>query len=85
MKKKEFKVLLMDPLKNMYEAYDILPYFRREWKENPFNRDKEYNKIPVHTKSQLKEWVKNRGRYQFWARCEYEFLMALWPFGTHRL
>jgi len=85
MKQKEFKVLLMDPNRNTYEAYDILPYFRREWKVNPFNRDKKYNDIPVKTKSQLKEWVKEWGRYQFRARCEYEFLMALWPFGTRRL
>lgn len=49
------------------------------------NRDKKYNDIPVKTKSQLKEWVKGWGRYQFRARCEYEFLMALWPFGTRRL
>lgn len=85
MKKKEFKVLVMDPNRNTYEAYDVLPYFRREWKEYPFNRDKTFNKIPVKTKIQLKEWVESWGRYQFWSRCEYEFLMALWPFGTRRL
>ena len=39
MKNKEFKVLLMDINKKTYEEYDILPYFRREWKIRPFGRD----------------------------------------------
>lgn len=55
MKNKEFKVLLMDINKNTYEEYDILPYFRREWKIRPFGRDEKYKKIPVTTKPQLRE------------------------------
>ena len=85
MKKKEFKVLLMDFNRNNYEAYDVLPYFRDVWKGHRFNRDKDYNKIPVTTKEQLKEWIIGWGRYQFWARCEYEFVMASWPFGSRRM
>ena len=85
MKKKEFKVLLMDFKRENYEAYDVLPYFRNVWRGHKFNRDKDYNKIPVKTKEQLKEWIISWGRYQFWARCEYEFLMASWPFGSHRM
>lgn len=57
MKNKEFKVLLMDIDKNTYEEYDILPYFRREWKIRPFGRDEKYKKIPVTTKPQLREWL----------------------------
>jgi len=57
MKNKEFKVLLMDINKNTYEEYDILPYFRREWKIRPFGRDEKHKKIPVTTKPQLREWV----------------------------
>ena len=85
MKKKEFKVLLMDFKRENYEAYDVLPYFRNVWRGHKFNRDKDYNKIPVKTKEQLKEWIISLGRHQFWARCEYEFLMASWPFGSHRM
>ena len=85
MKKKEFKVLLMDFNRKKYEAYDVLPYFRNVWRGHKFNRDKDYDKIPVKTKEQLKEWIISWGRYQFWARCEYEFLMASWPFGSHRM
>ena len=85
MKKKEFKVLLMDFNRKKYEAYDVLPYFRNIWRGHRFNWDKDYNKIPVKTKEQLKEWIIHWARYQFWARCEYEFLMASWPFGSHSM
>ena len=85
MKKKEFKVLLMDFNRKEYEAYDVLPYFRNIWRGHRFNWDKDYNKIPVKTKEQLKEWIIDWGRYQFWSRCEYEFLMGNWPFGSRRL
>ena len=57
MKKKEFKVLLMDFNRKKYEAYDVLPYFRNIWRGHRFNWDKDYNKIPVKTKEQLKEWI----------------------------
>lgn len=76
MKNKEFKVLLMDINKKTYEEYDILPYFRREWKIRPFGRDEKYKKIPVTTKPQLREWVDAFAKYQFWSRYQYEFLMA---------
>ena len=85
MKKKEFKVLLMDFNRKKYEAYDVLPYFRNIWRGHRFNWDKDYNKIPVKTKEQLKEWIIDWARYQFWARCEYEFLMSSWPFGSHSM
>ena len=85
MKKKEFKVLFMDFNRKKYEAYDVLPYFRNIWRGHRFNWDKDYNKIPVKTKEQLKEWIIDWARYQFWARCEYEFLMASWPFGSHSM
>lgn len=85
MKNKEFKVLLMDINKKTYEEYDILPYFRREWKIRPFGRDEKYKKIPVTTKPQLREWVDAFAKYQFWSRCQYEFLMAQWPFCTRKI
>lgn len=85
MENKEFKVLLMDINKNTYEEYDILPYFRQEWKIRPFGRDEKYKKIPVTTKPQLRKWVDAFAKYQFWSRCQYEFLMAQWPFCTRKI
>lgn len=75
----------MDFNRKKYEAYDVLPYFRNIWRGHRFNWDKDYNKIPVKTKEQLKEWIIDWARYQFWARCEYEFLMSSWPFGSHSM
>ena len=75
----------MDFNRKKYEAYDVLPYFRNIWRGHRFNWDKDYNKIPVKTKEQLKEWIIDWARYQFWARCEYELLMASWPFGSHSM
>ena len=61
--------------------YDVLPYFRRCWKDKKFNFDKK----DVKSKDDLKNWVKRASHYQYWARCEYEFLIASWPFGSHKI
>ena len=33
----------------------------------------------------FKQWVRGRSCYMFWARCEWEMLLANWPFGSYRL
>ena len=78
MEQKKFNVLLRDFNKKKPIPYDVLPYFRREWAER-------YKDIPVKTKEELKKWIKDRSQYQFWSRCEYEFLIAKWPFGGRQL
>ena len=85
MEQKKFNVLLRDFNKKKPTFYDVLPYFRREWKERPYNWDKDYKNVPVKTKEELKKWIKDRSQYQFWSRCEYEFLIAKWPFGGRQL
>ena len=75
----------MDFNKKNYEAYDVLPYFRQEWKERPHIWDKDSKRVKVKTKDELREWVESRAQYQFWSRCQYEFLMADWPFGSRRM
>ena len=78
MEQKKFNVLLRDFNKKKPIPYDVLPYFRREWAES-------YKDIPVKTKEDLKKWIKGLSQYQFWSRCEYEFLIAKWPFGGWQL
>ena len=78
MEQKKFNVLLRDFNKKKPIPYDVLPYFRREWAER-------YKDIPVKTKEDLKKWIKDLSQYQFWSRCEYEFLIAKWPFGGWQL
>ena len=85
MEQKKFNVLLRDFNKKKPTHYDVLPYFRREWGEKPYNWDKDYKEVPVKTKEELKKWIKERSQYQFWSRCEYEFLIANWPFGGRKL
>lgn len=76
MKKQQFNVLIVNINTNKIEPYDILPYFRRCYGEtiekNQFNSD--YWKIPVS----LEDWigfVDKWAKYQYWSRCEYEFLI----------
>jgi hypothetical protein len=74
--KATFKVLNYNGFNNQIEQYDVLPYFRNSWSSKSF-RAKE-----VKSKSDLKQWIESASKYMFWARCEYEFLMASWPFGS---
>ena len=74
--KQQFNVLLMDFNHNQIEPYDVLPYFRREWKAKQFQ-----SKLATN-KRKLKLWIERAARYQFWARCEYEFLILPWPNRT---
>ena len=75
---KKFNVLNFSTSNSKIE-YDVLPYFRDAQKEKRF----EYNK--VKTKEDLKDWIKNVSQYQFWGRCQYEFLMAPWPMGSYEV
>lgn len=83
---KKFKVLNYNMGKKT--EYDVLPYFRDCWKAKYYKE--QVSKIK-ETKSEnkrrelLKEFIKSKSQYMFWARCEYEFLMASWPFGSYRL
>lgn len=77
--KTTFKVLNYSGFNNQIEQYDVLPYFRNSWKNRSFGV------MEVKSKSDLKEWIENASRYMYWARCEYEFLMASWPFGTKNM
>lgn len=86
---KTFNVLLFDNGK--VEHYDVLPYFRDCWKnKNDWDKEtkaeiKEKNRPDEKRKAFLKKWIIDKARYMFWSRCQYEFLMASWPFGSYRI
>ena len=42
--------------------------------------DKTWNRVPVRTKEQLKEFITDKFRYYFWAKCEWEFIAIDWPY-----
>ena len=75
---KKFNVLEFNWNTGEKSEYDVLPYFRDCWNNKKFNFDKQ----DVKTKEDLKKWIKRASQYQFWSRCEYEFLMGAWPFST---
>lgn len=83
----KYNVLWMNINSKKVEEYDVLPYFRREWKKNPYFYDYKNNdkKSLVETKEQLKEWIRRWSKYQFWGQCEYEFLIGSWPFGSYKM
>ena len=72
MEKKSFYVLNWDFNSDNLVEYDILPYFRECY--NNLNK----NKRP-ETIDEWKEFVKNKGMYQYWSRCEYEIIITGWP------
>lgn len=84
MKKKkipEFNVIEYDWTARKIKPYNVLPYFRDVWKNKTFNLAKK----DVVDKDTLKEWIIKASHYNFWARCEYECLIAPWPFGSKRM
>ena len=42
--------------------------------------DNKWNRIPVRTKKQLQEFITDKFRYHFWAKCEWEFVTIDWPY-----
>lgn len=69
---KEFYVLVWDINKNVIKHYDILPYFRRMYDECPSEEQ------PT-TFEEWRTFVISWGKYNYWARCEYEFIVSPWP------
>ena len=76
-----FNVMWLNFSTKEVEHYDVLPYFRDCWKDQCY---KDEIKL-IKSFKQLKNWVINKSRYMYWARCQYEFLIASWPFGGKRL
>lgn len=79
---KKFNVIQYNSRK--VESYDILPYFRREW-EDKYHLEEKENIKQTKSKDLLKKWIESRSSYMYRARCQYEHLVASWPFGSYRL
>lgn len=60
---------------NRLKSYDVLPFFRRCWTDE---------KEKVSDRQSLKEWIVRKSSWHFHCRCEYEFLIASWPFSSYR-
>lgn len=72
------------------KQYDVLPYFRSCWKEKKsyWKKDVEAIKSAKYEskrKQMLRDWIRDQSHYMFWGRCEYECLLASWPFGSYKM
>ena len=67
---KEFNVCIYDFNRKEFITYDIIPYLLKEYKK--------LDKKPT-TFEELKKFVDDESKYQFWARCEYEIILVDWP------
>ena len=72
---KQFNVLLWDINKRELTTYDVLPYFRKRYKDLK-------KKDRPSTKEQWTEFVRIEGMYMYWSRCEYDIIISDWPSKT---
>lgn len=68
----KFNVLVWGINSRRLETYDVLPYFRREY--SALNK-----KDRPHTREQWETFIRSRGMYKYWSRCEYEIIVSPWP------
>jgi hypothetical protein len=80
----EFNVLLYDVNKNKVVHYNVISYFIDCWNDK-FHKEEKKEIKKTKSKDLLKEYIINMSRYMYWARCQYEFLIAPWPFGSKRI
>lgn len=74
--------------------YNIMPYLCNEWEELKERKKKELKNLKRHkerdlkaeekckmpeTFEEIKQFILDISRYQFWARCEYEVIVTGWP------
>lgn len=67
---KPFNVIIYDPNRNVFEPYDVMPYFIEEYEEA---KDK------PKTHNEFMDFVEKVSHYRFWSRCEYEIILVDWP------
>jgi hypothetical protein len=60
-------------------SHDIMPYLMNCYAEA--KKRKKWRPAPV-TFDEFKQFVIDESHYMYWARCEWEFLVGHWPFGS---
>lgn len=80
----KFNVIHFDFTHKRVIHYDVLPYFIEDWNDNYHKEEKSKIK-ETKSKELLRQWIIRRSSYRFWGRCEYEHLVASWPFGSYKI
>ena len=80
---KQFNVINYDFNSKKFKSYNVIPYLVNAYndiveKHKKYPKDKYWN-VPK-TFAEFKEFAKKESQYQFWARCEYEIILAPWPY-----
>lgn len=69
---KPFNVITYNYNAKEFEAYNVMPYLIRCYKETKKpNRPKTFD--------DFKKFVKTNSAYKYWARCQYEIVLSDWP------
>lgn len=71
-KMRQFNVIYWDFNDDNPSAYDVLPYFRREYKELK-------KSLRPKTREEWIAFIKSNGMRRYWARAEYEVIIKQWP------
>ena len=78
----KFNVIVYDFNAKKFKAYDVIPYFVREYNEQIEKHeeypDEKYYNVP-ESFDDFKKFIISKSQYQFWARCEYEIILVDWP------
>jgi hypothetical protein len=63
-------------------SHDIMPYLMNCYAEA--KKRKKWRPAPV-TFDEFKQFVIDESHYMYWSRCEWEFLVGHWPFGSKKM
>ncbi len=74
-----FYVIISNFNTKEFDSYDVMPYFMREYET--LKKSKRLQGIygMPETDAEWQKFVKDKSRYMFWARCEYEIVLGHWP------
>lgn len=67
---KIFNVIIYDFNSKSFKSFNIIPCLIREYEDK---------KLKLKTFKEVKEFITNYSRYQWWGRCEYEIILQGWP------
>lgn len=71
---RSFYVIVNNFNKGTFEPYDVMPYLVKEYTEA---------ETKPSTPEEFKEFVTEKAKYRWWARCEYEIILSDWPGMKH--
>ena len=77
---RSFYILTFNFNTKKVENYDVIPYLTREVKDFVKYGKK---KVEELTDEELKTYVDRAARYEFWARCQWEFMVISWPYVSN--